>query len=272
MLQPFTYVAPREKQELLGVLAEKGAEARLLAGGTDLLVDLRTNPRGPRWVVDIKRIPEMRRVGFDPAEGLSVGAAATVADLLLHPVVQQRYPVLCAAALNLGSPQLRNRATVVGNICTASPCADMGTALLCHDAVVCLESATGKRTLPLKEFFIHVKKTALQPGEVVTRVVVPPAAGGGKGGMLKLKRIKGHDLALASVVLLRVDSTIRVSVGSCAPTPVCTVPVPADSPVEKVVEAVRQVIKPIDDLRASAEYRTFIVGEYTAQLTRQVQA
>lgn len=264
-MQPFSYLAPRSRAELVSVLAEHGSDARLMAGGTDVVAELRLSRMVPGRVVDVKRVPEFQDLRYAPDEGLSIGPAVNCARLIADEAVRTHYPVLALAAGKLGSPQLRNRATAVGNICTASPCADIAAALLALEARVEIESTRGVHTVPLRDFFVHVKKTVLRPDEVVTRVVVPAAMAGAVGGMEKLKRIKGHDLALASVVLVKHDGKINVAVGSCAPTPVTT-SIDADANVEAVQAAVGAVIRPIDDLRASAEYRRFMVGVYIERL------
>jgi CO/xanthine dehydrogenase FAD-binding subunit len=266
MLHPFSYAAPTSKAELLLALDAERDEARLLAGGTDLLVALRQGHAVPKRVLDIKRIGELRRLSFDPQDGLFIGATVTCAELLASPIVRERYPVLAAAAAKLGSPQLRNRATVVGNLCTASPCADMATALLAFGAGVVVESRRGERRVPLEQFFTGVKKTALLRDELASAVIVPAAQADARGGMEKLKRIKGHDLALCSVVLVSKGQRLRVAVGSCAPTPVVTPELPAEAAVEDVVAAARAVIRPIDDLRASAAYRAFMVEAFVGRL------
>ena len=272
MLYPFAYVAPATKGELLRALDAEGGQARLLAGGTDLLVGLRQGHSVPKRVLDLKRAAGFPRICFDPQEGLRIGPAVTCAELLESAVVREHYPVLATAAAHLGSPQLRNRATVAGNLCTASPCADMATALLAHGAAVAIESHRGTRVLPLAELFVGVKKTALEPDELLGAIIVPAAQAGARGGMEKLKRVKGHDLALCSVALVCKAGRLRVAVGACAPTPVVTAELPASSAVEDVVAAARAVIRPIDDLRASAAYREFMVGTFVERLMRAASA
>lgn len=268
MMQPLGYLAPRDRSELIARLAEHGHDSRLLAGGTDVIAELRValHKHPPRYLIDVKRVPGFRDLRFDPERGLSIGPAVTCADLLESTIIRERFQALTLAAGNLGSPQLRNRATAIGNICTASPCADVATALLALGAEVEIESHRGVRTVPLREFFLHVKKTVLARDELVTRVVVPARMAGARAAMEKLKRVKGHDLALVSVVLVEHQGELRGAIASCAPTPVAMPVLDAGSPVEAVVEAARSVIHPIDDLRASAEYRSFMVGVYVERL------
>jgi CO/xanthine dehydrogenase FAD-binding subunit len=268
MLYPFAYAAPATKAELLRALDGERGQARLLAGGTDLLVELRQGHSVPKRVLDLKRAAGLARISFDTREGLRIGPTVTCAELLASAIVREHFPVLASAAAHLGSPQLRNRATVAGNLCTASPCADMGTALLAHGVTVEIESHRGTRALPLAELFVGVKKTALQPDELLAAIIVPAEQADARGGMEKLKRVKGHDLALCSAALVWKDDRLRVAIGACAPTPVVTPALPAKSSVEDVVAAVRAVIRPIDDLRASADYRRFMVETFVDRLVR----
>ncbi len=271
MFHPFSYVAPRTKSELLGILRDDGDRSRLLAGGTDVLAELRFAREAPKLVIDIKKVRDFQGIRLVEGEGLSIGPRATCTDVLESPVVRQRYPLLAIAAGKLGSPQLRNRATPIGNLCTASPCADMAAAFLALGAWVELESAQGVRRVPVDSFFVGVKQTVVEPDEVVTRVVVPADMEGAAGDMEKLKRIRGHDLALASVALVKHGGKLRVAIGSCAPTPVVLPELPIETPVEEVVAEAHKVIKPIDDVRASAEYRTFMVGVFIERLMARIE-
>ncbi len=271
MLHEFSYLAPGTRAELFKLLEARGAAARILAGGTDLLVDIRAGKARPDCVVDIKQIPEYRAIAYSPRAGLSVGATVTCIDLLEDATVRAKYPLIREAAGRIGSPQLRNRATVAGNFCTASPCADLGTCLLALGASVELASAAGTRMVPLKEFFTGVKRTQLKPGEVLERVWVPADMAGARGGMEKLKRIKGHDLALVSVVMAARGKLLRVAVGSAAPTPVVTADLDSAAPVKAVVAAVMAAIKPISDVRAGREFREFMIQHYVEQLHHKVR-
>ncbi len=271
MLRPFFYVAPRTKAELLGILRDEGPGSRLLAGGTDVLAELRVAGKAPKQVVDIKKVEAFQGIRFDPGEGLSIGPRVTCADVLASPLVHREYPLLATAAAKLGSPQLRNRATPIGNICTASPCADMAAAFLALGAWTEIESARGVRRVEVKDFFVGVKQTVVEPDEVVTRVVVPAEMAGAAGDMEKLKRIRGHDLALASVALVKHGGKLHVAIGSCAPTPVVLPVLPVDAPVDEVKAEALKVIRPIDDVRASAEYRTFMVQVFIERLMARVE-
>jgi carbon-monoxide dehydrogenase medium subunit len=266
MLHPFGYAAPATKKELLALLAKHKERAKLLAGGTDLLVGIRAGSLKPEIVVDLKKLPGIATISFSSKEGLSIGAGVLAGTLVADETVRSRFPLLADAASRLGSPQLRNRATVGGNLCTASPCADLGVALMALGASVEIVSEKGERVIPLSRFFTGVKKTVLGPTEYLSRIVVPADMAGAWSGMEKLKRIKGHDIALASVALVRTRNVMRVAVGSCAPTPVVTKDLPPGCSLSETQNAVRAILAPIDDLRASADYRVAMVEAYVERI------
>lgn len=271
MLHEFSYHAPRSRRELFRLLADHGPDARLLAGGTDLLIDLRAGERVPAAVVDLKRVREYGTLLWSRRTGLLIGPRATCADLLAHRAVRKQFPLLILASEHLGSTQVRNRATVIGNICNASPCSDLAVALLCLDASVVIGSAAGQRAVRLAEFFAGVKRTTLAVGEVVEQVVVPAAMAGGKCGFEKLKRIKGHDLALVSVGLWRKGTRLRVAVGSAAPTPILLPEFKTTTPATAIIRTALRRVKPIDDIRCSQAYRLFMVRTYLQRLLDTVR-
>ena len=163
MTARFSYAAPTRREELLALLADHGAGARLLAGGTDLLGDVRSGLARPAMVVDVKRVDGYADLVWSEQDGLIIRPAVTINDLLQSPRVRQSYPLLVACAQELASHQIRNRATVIGNIANASPCADMSPALLCLGATVVLSSGDGSREIPVTEFFTGAKRTVLHP-------------------------------------------------------------------------------------------------------------
>lgn len=266
MLHEFSYLAPRERNDLLHLLKKHAGQARLLAGGTDLLCEIRLGTDKPAFLLDVKHIPELQGIAWSERDGLSIGAAVTCLEIMRHPVIKKKFPLLAHAAGQIGSAQLRNRATIGGNLCTASPCADLGCSSLALGARVELASVRGTRVIPMKEFFTGVKQTQLQDDEIVQRVLYPPDAAGAAWGMEKLKRIKGHDLAVVSVAIARTAKWLRVGIGSCAPTPVATDDLAPQATVATVVAAARRVIAPIDDVRASREFRLFMVEEFIGRL------
>lgn len=265
----FSYVRPRAKEELLEVLATQEG-AQLLAGGTDLLVDLRNGIKRPRTLVDLKHVAGFRDITWNDETGLSIGPSATINDLLYHPEVTARFPLLVACAADLASHQIRNRATVAGNVVNASPCADMAPGLLCSHATAVVASQAGERTVPFSEFFTGVKRTVLAPDEVLVRIDVPAEAAGAGGDYRKLKRIRGHDLAIVGVAVWKKDDEVRVGVSAAAPTPLLIEGLGGLASHSDIVSTVAAAISPISDVRCTADYRAHMVQVFTRRLLQEV--
>ncbi|MDD3001374.1 MAG: xanthine dehydrogenase family protein subunit M [Candidatus Riflebacteria bacterium] len=266
MLQNFGYLAPKSLAELYAVLKKNSGKAMILAGGTDVLVNLHNGCMAPTTLVDIKKIAELGGIKYDKKNGLSIGAVVTCVEVAENKDVIKHYPLIAKAVGEIGSPQLRNRATIAGNICTGSPCADSSCALIALGASLELSSADGVRTVFLKDFFIGPKRTQIKPEEVLTRILVPADMAGANFGMNKLKRIKGHDIALVSVAVAKTDKVMRVGIGSAAPTPIVTKDLAPNASLKDTLAAVAAVAKPIDDVRASKEYREFMINDYVEQI------
>lgn len=265
----FKYRAPVARAELLDLIAQY-EDVRILAGGTDLLVDIRSGFARPEIVVNVKHVDGLRDIRQGPNGALIIGAAATINDVLRSAAIREHYPLLAACARDLASYQIRNRATVVGNIVNASPCSDMAPGLLCMQANVVISSQRGERVVPLQQFFTGVKATVLEHDELLEHIVVPPQNAGARGGYRKLKRIKGHDLGIVGVALFELDGCVRLGISSAAPTPVLVDHLSTDMPVDEIVSAARAVISPISDVRCSAEYRAFMVETYVRGLLEEV--
>ncbi len=266
MLHEFDYLAPESRDDLLKILSDYQTSASILAGGTDLLSNIRLDIIAPKTLVDIKRIPDFHGITFDSKQGLEIGAAVTVNELMEHPDVKAHYPIMVHAAENLASHQLRNRATVVGNIVNASPCADMSPPLLCLDASVHLASDGDSRVVPLSQFFTGVKTTDRRPGEIVEKISVPLTYAKLPGGYYKLKRIRGHDLGVVGVALLKAKNELRFGVSSAAPTPILVPGVDPKLPEAEIVDKVKSSVSPITDVRCTKEYREFMLGVYVQRL------
>lgn len=270
MVARFSYRAPTRREELLALLEEYGAGARVLAGGTDLLGDVRGGLARPEVVVDLKRVEGFTTLDWSTDRGLIVRPGVTINDLLRDERVRASYPLLVACAQDLASHQIRNRATVIGNVVNASPCADMSPALLCLDARAVISSQEGRREVPFTEFFTGVKRTVLRTGELLEEIVVPPESAGARGTYRKLKRIKGHDLGIVGVAAMAKDGALRLGISSCAPTPLLVDGLSTDDPVDEVVAAAGAAISPISDVRCTKEYRAHMVGVYVRRALGEV--
>ncbi len=258
----FEYVKVRTVDEACRHLAE--GEATVLAGGTDVLVEIRNGLRSPRLLVDCKSVEMLDRLDVCRDE-VTVGASVPLNLLIEHKEVREVVPALSTAAASIGTYQLRNRATLVGNICNASPAADSAPVLLVLRAEVHISGASGSRTLPIRDFFVGVKKTALLDDELVTAITMNRPARL-RTTFRKQQRIRGHDLAVVNVAGAYdpEERQLRLAIGSCAPTPVVLAPIPIDglSPRDtaaQAVEAALRGVSPISDVRASADHRRAIL-------------
>jgi len=270
MVYEFRYRAPKTAAELIGLLDDHRDDGKILAGGTDLIPNIRNGMIKPAVVIDAKKIQGADSIAWSASEGLVMGNAVTINDVLRCREARELFPVLCDCARQLASHQIRNRATVAGNVVNASPCADMAPALLCLDAFAVLESASGARQVPLREFFKGVKRTVLKVGEFLETIVVPASSAGARGSYLKLKRIAGHDLGIIGVLMVRQNDGIRFGVSSAAPTPVLVDGLVDKDGVDAAIVKVLSTIKPIDDIRASGEYRAFMASTYIRRLWQEI--
>jgi len=225
-MHTFAYARPGTVAEAVAILAEHGSQARLLAGGTDLIIRLRDGSARPSIVVDTKRIADLG-AAIQEADGLLViGARAVMADIARDPGVRRDFAALADAASVVGSVQIRNRATLAGNICNGSPAADTAPSLLVFGAVVVAAGPGGVRRVPIDDFFVRSGVTTLAAGELVTAIELPlPAARAGSVHVRRTRR-RGHDLA--SVTLsCSVDErgVTRIAFGSVGPRPILAVDV-----------------------------------------------
>jgi carbon-monoxide dehydrogenase medium subunit len=265
----YDYLRPRTLEEALS-LKEDVAESRFIAGGTDLLVRIDDGQERPGALISLRSLPEL--AGIETNGVIRLGPMMTLTDILEHRDLCERYPILQQAVRAVGSVQIRNAATLGGNLCNASPCADGAQALLALDATLRVRGAGGERDVPIDQFFVGYRETCLRPDEVLTTVLIDPPPPGGAGIFLKKCRLE-RDLALASVaVFVDMDGSTcrraRVAAGSVAPTPLRLKEVESLlqgqrlSPelLSRAQELARQSIAPVSDVRASADYRREITG------------
>ena len=263
MISRFKYLKPHNLNEAVQYL-EKEDKSFVLAGGTDLMILLRRNLINAEHIVDIKGLPEMAEFEFTDGAGLTIGASVVVNTVVDSEIVKTKYPALNQASASLASFLLRNRATVVGNICNASPGADLPPALLVYDAVVNIAGPKGMRQVPLHEFFTGVKRTVLQHGELVISVQLPDPGDGDKSIYLRQARLRGHDLATVGVASrIKPDGKVAIGICAVAPTPLRLFALEEkinerelnQETVEWAAEEIKQHIRPITDVRSSAQYR-----------------
>ena len=283
-LPRFDYMQARTADEAVALLEEYGQDARLLMGGTDLFPGLREGRIRPRILVDVKELPGMRELDYEEGTGLRIGAAVTMNQLAAHPLVQERYPILAQAAGSVASYQIRNRATIGGNLCNASPCADTAPAVLVLEAEVLLFGPQGERAIAAGDFFLEPGRTSIEPGEFMTGLRVPPAPAGVAARYLKLGRCRTGDLSLVGVAVYGFGNGpgtgygFRIALGSVAPTAVRATEaegyLAAGKAGEEAFEeaAARAMAKasPISDVRGTAEYQRAMVRTLTLRGLREV--
>lgn len=247
-MRAFDYREPTSVAEAIAALGDRTRPTRALAGGTDLLVRLKRDPDFAACVVNLKRIAELRGI-TEAKSGTTIGALTTLAELAASETMRRRHPLLVEAALQMASPQVRHLATIGGNLVNASPAADLAPPLLCLNAELTVAGPSGLRRVPIHGFFRGPGRCALEPGEVLTGVFVP--AESGRGAYLKFSPRAAMDLAVVGVACFATGTERRVALGAVAPTAILVPPDPA--------EAAKRA-QPIDDVRASAEYRRAMVS------------
>jgi carbon-monoxide dehydrogenase medium subunit len=252
-LRSFDYARPTDLAAAIALLARHGPDARVLAGGTDLIIRLRDGTYSPSVVVDIKRIAELAP-RIDQAGGaLRITAGTVMTDIADHELVQRSFPALAEAARFVGSVQIRNRATLAGNICNASPAADTAPALLVYGARVAIAGPGGPRAVALDDFFIRSGVTTLASGELVTAIELPLPSGRVGSAFQRRTRRRGHDLASVTLaVAVHESGEIRIAYGSLGPRPLLFVSERGDPDLESWFAAARP--SPTS-MRASPDYR-----------------
>lgn len=279
-MRRFEYFEPATLDEAVALLAARSPGAQVLAGGTDLLVELKEQLRRADCVVNIKRISGLGGLAYDEKDGLRLGALATAREVEISPVVKRLFPNLLQSVRELGSIQVRHRATIIGNICRASPSADTIPPLIADGASVRIRGAAGVRLLQLEEFFTGPGKTVLEPGDVVTEIVVPSPAPDARKVYLKHGRRKAMELATVGVAVTHVPGgETRIVLGAVAPTPIRARQAEAllqgkrlsDELIEAAAQAARAESKPISNVRASAGYRREMVGVLTRRALAMVR-
>jgi len=273
-MKPFGYVAARDAQHAVALLAEHGAAAKILAGGTDLLVELKHAAHNPEVIVDISRLDELKNIAIAD-DGLHIGALATHGAIMQSTVIRDMFPALVEAAHSIGALQTRNLGTLGGNLMTCVPSMDSGPTLIALEASVTVASTKGRRQMPLADLFVGPRKTSLKPGELLVDIVIPKRNLGKPAAFQKFGLRKGQALALvnAAAAFWLDDGKDAfkapcIALGAVAPV-VIRAPkaeaflVGCKVTAEAMAEAGRiaaSEAKPISDFRASADYRRDLIA------------
>ncbi|HZP27093.1 MAG TPA: xanthine dehydrogenase family protein subunit M [Dehalococcoidia bacterium] len=286
-MKTFQYYAPKSLQEALDTFKQAGSGGRILAGGTDLVVQMKESATRfpyPGYLVSLRQIPELKGISRTADGGLRIGAGMTMSAVSESREVRQRYPIVVDGSSIVGSLQTQNLATIGGNICNAAPSADVVPALLCCEAKLRLVSPAGERTIPVEEFFTGPGQTVLQPGEVLVDILLPPLPAKTGGVYKRQTPRKQMDIAVAGVAtLVTLDGSgqrierARIALAAVAPTPIRA---PAaeeyltgrDTSDETIAEAARlsmEAARPISDVRGSADFRKRLIQNMTARMLRE---
>ena len=284
-LPEFEYILPQTLVEASEFLSQYPDEARPFLGGTDVFVRMRDGFLTPKFLVDVKRLDGTNDLRFDSYSGLVLGAAVNMNRVIASPEVQSHYPLLAEACQSVASYQLRTRATVVGNICNASPAGDTIGACLALDGVLQIHGINGPREEPLGSFFLGPGKTTLKPGDIVTAIRFPVPPKGCAGRYLKLGRNQLSDLSIVGVTAMghpdpSCSSGYRFRLARASVAPVPLVPANAETylasnPIksESLQEAARlsaEACSPIDDVRGGARYRKQMVRNLSAKALTEI--
>jgi carbon-monoxide dehydrogenase medium subunit len=284
-LPEFEYIRPASLAEASDFLSDHPDTARPFLGGTDMFVRMRDGFITPKFLVDIKNLDGTSQLRFDPESGLTIGAAVNMNQVAASPDVQMHYPLLTEACRSVASYQLRTRATIVGNICNASPAGDTIGACLVLDGVLHIHGVNGLREASLSTFFKGPGKTTLQPGDIVTAIHLPLPPTDCAGTYMKLGRKQLSDLSIVGVTALGYKNpsyssgySFRLALASVAPIPLMVNEVEtylANNPVtpDAVHEAARlamEACSPIDDVRGSARYRKQMVRNLSVKALTEV--
>ena len=280
-MRPFDYYAPQTLDEAVALLDELRDGARPVAGGTDIVVQMkegRTKFPYPQMIVSLDRIGELKGIEFSEKDGLSIGAATTMADIAASPVVRERYQALAEGAGVVGSWQTMNMGTIGGNVCNAAPSADTAPPLLVFEAQAVIVGPTGRRTIPLGDFFRGPGLTALGPGELLAEIRLPaPPASTGSAYQRHTPR-KQMDIAVVGVgtsVTLDLDeercTDARIALAAVGPTPIFANKASDwlegkkldTATIDRAAKLAVEQSSPIDDMRGTAEFRRHLVGVLT---------
>lgn len=281
-MKRFDYIRPDNMEDAIAAL-QANDEPYLLAGGTDLLIGMKTDALRPKCLIDLKGIPDMDCIESDNA--FKLGALTSVRDVEVSPLIREKIPVLSEAAGTLGSIQIRNRATIGGNLCHGSPAADMATVLLAMNCEVNIATANGAKTIGLDQFFTGPNRTVLNRNEVLAQIIIPKEIEQFKGIYLKHGPRKAMDIGIVNIAILldadvggRFCNQIMMALGAVAPRPIRAKKAEAllngnrltPELIQQAAEAASDEATPISDFRASAGYRRALVKNLIVKGIQQI--
>jgi len=276
--EPFDFYQPASLQEASRILRENGPGGRFLAGGTDLVIAIKEKGLVPKYIVDLKRIAGLSGIREQGDGSITIGALTTMREIETSPLITKKYPFLSQSAAEVGSIQIRNRATVGGNMANATPSADVAPALIALNATAKTTGANGDRMVPLEEFFRGPGQTVMTIDEILTELTIPKTGPRLVGEYIKFSPREMMDLAYVGVAVAynlcvsdKQCEGVRIVLGAVAPTPLRAKRAEAalegqvltEALAEKVGQIAAEEAKPISDVRSSADYRRAMVGAMT---------
>lgn len=282
ILPEFEYRIPKTLQEACMLAREHAADGKVMAGGTDVIIAIKEKVICPSYIIDLKGIPGLDYLEYDEKKGLRIGALTKLRTIAQSALVKERMPAVAEAAHCVASTQVRAKGTMAGNVVNASPSADTVPILLALDAVLSVSGVEGERKIPIREFYTGLKKTALQAGELVTEIRIPPLKENQKMAYIKHATRKAMDLAIVGVA-----AVITVEKGICTDASIClgavditAIQAPGaekaligktldEQTLTAAAAAAMQECAPISDVRASAEYRRDMVRVFTKRAIKK---
>jgi len=276
--EPFDLYQPATLQEASRLVKDNGPGGRFLAGGTDLVIAMKEKGLAPKYVVDLKRIPGLTGIRENGDGSVSLGALTTLYTIETSALIKKKYAFLAQSAAEVGSIQIRNRATIGGNMANATPSADTAPALIALNATARIASAGGERTVKLEDFFTGPGQNVMNADEILTEITIPKTASNLVGEYIKFSPREMMDLAYVGVAVAyhlgandKKCAGVRIVLGAVAPTPIRAKRAEAalegqdlsEALAEKVGQIAAEEAKPISDVRSSADYRRAMVGAMT---------
>ncbi len=270
--EPLEIFQPSSVKEAGEILQDRGPGGHFLAGGTDLIIAIKEKGLAPKYLVDLKRIPSLSDIREQPDGGLSIGALTTMRQVETSPIIVRRLPFLAQSAAEVGSIQIRNRATIGGNMANATPSADVAPALLALEAKARVAGRSGERVMGLEQFFRGPGETVMELGEILLAILIPPIQAGLVGEYIKFSPREMMDLATIGVAVTLVLSgkrceQVRIALGAVSPTPmrarnaeaVLSGQILTEELADKAGHEASEECKPISDVRSTADYRKEMV-------------
>jgi len=276
------YFAPTSMEQAISLLSEYGEKSRIIAGGTDLLVQMKKEIVLPDVLINVKGIRDLDYIDYDETDGLRIGALTTIASIENSSLIRSKFSILAQAASMLGSPTIRNQATIGGSLCNAAPSADTAPALIVLGARLKIAGVKGEKTVPIEDFFTGPGRTVIKNGEMLTEVGIPKLLPRNGGAYVKETRRRGADLAVvgvAALVIMEGDilRDVKIALGAVAPTPILAKMAEEilkgkkvdDKLLEEASQAASHESSPIDDARSSADYRRKLIIVLTKKAVKQ---